>query len=277
MYHNLFTQKTQSIIYGMQMTPVQRMLDFDYVCKREIPSVAAVVNPGGGGFHKAFFGEKEILIPVYKTIGEAIDTHPRADVMINFASFRSAYDTTLEALNTKTIETIVIIAEGVPERKTRILIAEAKRRDKWIIGPATVGGIVAGQFKIGNTGGTIENIIASKLHRSGSVGFISKSGGMSNEMYKVIARNANGVYEGIAIGGDTYPGSAFYDHIERFEKNSSIKMIVLLGELGGGDEYKVAEAIKNKKITKPLVAWVTGTCAKEFMGEVQFGHAGAKS
>ena len=277
MYHNLFTQKTQSIIYGMQMTPVQRMLDFDYVCKREIPSVAAVVNPGGGGFHKAFFGEKEILIPVYKTIGEAIDTHPRADVMINFASFRSAYDTTLEALNTKTIETIVIIAEGVPERKTRILISEAKRRDKWIIGPATVGGIVAGQFKIGNTGGTIENIIASKLHRSGSVGFISKSGGMSNEMYKVIARNANGVYEGIAIGGDTYPGSAFYDHIERFEKNSSIKMIVLLGELGGGDEYKVAEAIKNKKITKPLVAWVTGTCAKEFMGEVQFGHAGAKS
>ena len=32
-----------------------------------------------------------------------------------------------------------------------------------------------------------------------------------------------------------------------------------------------------KKITKPLVAWVTGTCAKAFNSKVQFGHAGAVS
>ena len=31
------------------------------------------------------------------------------------------------------------------------------------------------------------------------------------------------------------------------------------------------------QVTKPVVAWVSGTCAKLFKSEVQFGHAGAKS
>jgi ATP citrate (pro-S)-lyase len=52
-------------------------------------------------------------------------------------------------------------------------------------------------------------------------------------------------------------------------------MMVLLGEVGGIDEYAVAEAIKSGRITKPLVAWVMGTCASIFPYEVQFGHAGA--
>lgn len=30
-------------------------------------------------------------------------------------------------------------------------------------------------------------------------------------------------------------------------------------------------------MTKPVVAWVAGTCAKLFKSEVQFGHAGARS
>ena len=37
----------------------------------------------------------------------------------------------------------------------------------------------------------------------------------------------------------------------------------------------MAEAIKRGRITKPLVAWVMGTCASIFPYEVQFGHAGA--
>lgn len=44
-----------------------------------------------------------------------------------------------------------------------------------VIGPATVGGIQAGAFKIGDTAGTIDNIIHCKLYRPGSVGFVSKS------------------------------------------------------------------------------------------------------
>jgi ATP citrate (pro-S)-lyase len=31
-----------------------------------------------------------------------------------------------------------------------------------------------------------------------------------------------------------------------------------------------------RQVTKPVVAWVSGTCAKLFKSEVQFGHAGAR-
>ena len=276
--NELFDCNTQSFIYNNQVNATQRMLDFDYVSCRETPSVAAIINPSGmDSFAKFFFGKSEILIPVYKTLGKAAKMHPNVDVMINFASFRSAAPSTEEALAIPQIRTIVIVAEGVPERQTKLLTAKAKALGKVIIGPATVGGVKAGCFKIGNAGGTIENIVESKLHRPGSVGFVSKSGGLSNEAYNIIARNTDGLYEGIAIGGDTYPGSTLLEHLLRFEKIPEIKMLVCLGEVGGSDEYDIAEALKNKKITKPLVIWVTGTCTKAFKTEVQFGHAGAKA
>jgi hypothetical protein len=52
-----------------------------------------------------------------------------------------------------------------------------------------------------------------------------------------------------------------------------VKMIVVLGELGGRDEYSLVEALKQGKVNKPVVAWVSGTCARLFKSEVQFGHA----
>ncbi len=276
--YELFDRNTQAFIYNNQVNATQRMLDFDYASCRETPSVAAIINPtGSDSYAKVFFGTREILIPIYKTIEKAAKMHPNVDVMINFASFRSAAASTEEAMAIPQIRTIVIIAEGVPERRTKLLTAKSKALGKVIIGPATVGGVKAGCFKIGNAGGTIENIVESKLHRPGSVGFVSKSGGLSNEAYNIIARNTDGLYEGIAIGGDTYPCSTLLEHILRFENIPEIKMLVCLGEVGGNAEYEIAEAIKNKKITKPLVIWVTGTCSKAFKTEVQFGHAGAKA
>ena len=243
----LFDKNTQAFIYNMQTNAVQRMLDFDYTSGRETPSVAAIVNPtGSDSLSKFFFGPKELLMPVYKSLKIASVKHPNVDVMINFASFRSAANSTLEALAIPQIRTVVIIAEGVPERKMREVTAKAKELKKVIIGPATVGGITAGAFKIGNTGGTIENIMESKLHRRGSIGFVSKSGGLSNEAYNIIARNTDGVYEGIAIGGDRFPGTTLIDHLMRFEKNPDIKMLVSLGEVGGTDEYTIVEAMKKK-------------------------------
>lgn len=277
--YQLFTRETRSIVFNLQTNAIQRMLDFDHVCRREKPSVAAIVNPSAkqGGYHKVFWGTKEILIPIYPTTEKASAKHPDADVLINFASFRSAYSTSMEALAISSIRTVVIIAEGVPERRARELAATAEKLGKNIIGPATVGGILAGGFKIGNTGGTIENIIESGLHRSGSVGFVSKSGGMSNEAYNIIYHNSDGLYEGIAIGGDSYPGSTLLEHLLRFEANPDVKMLVCLGEVGGTEEYRIVNALKEKKITKPLVCWVTGTIASKMTGEVQFGHAGAKA
>lgn len=129
------------------------------------------------------------------------------------------------------IHTIAIIAEGIPEAHTRKIIKAADEKGVTVIGPATVrlasflcgilnflcllstfllylssqvGGIKPGCFKIGNTGGMLDNILASKLYRPGSVAYVSRSGGMSNELNNIISRTTDGVFEGVAIGGDRY-------------------------------------------------------------------------
>merc|ERR1719316_2449121 len=140
------------------------------------------------------------------------------------------------------IKTLAIIAEGVPEQQTKELIKTAESKKVGLIGPATVGGIKPGCIRIGNTGGMLDNIVMSRLYRAGSVAYVSKSGGMSNELNNIICRNSDGVYEGVAIGGDRYPGSTFLDHMIRYNDNPEVKILVLLGEVGGIDEYEVMEA-----------------------------------
>lgn len=275
--YELFHPDTRAFIYGQQQRAAQRMLDFDYLCQRERPSVAGFITPTGGGYYKLFWGTKEIRIPRYTTVEEATKEHPDADVVVNFASERSCAESTMEALENDNIRTVVMIAEGVPQRDVRNIAKYAKDHNKWVIGPATVGGLKPGSFKIGNAAGTVENIRDTKLYRPGSVGFVSVSGGLSNEGYNIVARNTDGIYEGYAVGGDVYPASTMLDHLLRYEQNPNIKMMVALGEVGGKDEYDIVEAIKAKKITKPLVMWVTGTCAEMLPGGVQFGHAGAKA
>lgn len=275
--YELFDKNTRSFIYGAQQKAAQRMLDFDYLCQRETPSVAAFITPTGSGYYKLFWGTKEISIPRYTCIEEAVKAHPEADVMVNFASERSCAESTMEALETSNIRTIIMIAEGVPQRDVRKIAKLAKEKGKWIIGPATVGGLKPGCFKIGNAAGTIQNIKDTKLYRPGSVGFVSVSGGLSNEGYNIVSRNTDGIYEGYAVGGDVYPATTLIDHLLRYEQNPNIKMMVALGEVGGKDEYQIIQAIEAKKLTKPLVMWVTGTCAEMLPGGVQFGHAGAKA
>lgn len=103
-------------------------------------------------------------MPVYKNMADAMKKHPEVDVMISFASLRSAYDSTLEAMQYPQVQqeagsdltfrricvnltfvcrrfqvhTIAIIAEGIPEAQTRKLIKKADEKGVTIIGPATV-------------------------------------------------------------------------------------------------------------------------------------------
>ncbi|KAF9493410.1 ATP-citrate synthase [Pleurotus eryngii] len=271
-----FDASTRSFVYGLQPRAIQGMLDFDYSCGRDVPSVAAMIYPfGGHHIQKFYWGTKEALLPVYTSLEEAVKKHPDVDVIVNFASSRSVYSSTLEALNFPQLRSIALIAEGVPERHAREILHLAKQKGVLIIGPATVGGIKPGCFRIGNSGGMMDNIIASKLYRPGSIGYVSKSGGMSNELNNILSIYTNGTYEGIAIGGDRYPGSTFIDHLLRYEEDPECKMLVLLGEVGGIEEYRVIDAVKKGIIRKPIVAWAIGTCAKMFTTEVQFGHAGS--
>merc|ERR1712096_293747 len=187
---SLFSKSSRAIIWGLQTRAVQGMMDFDFVCGRDQPSVACMVYPMSPGDSKQnfYWGHKEILVPIYKSMADAMAAFPEGDVMISFASLRSAYDSTVECLEFEQIRTIAIIAEGIPENYTRKLIKIADKKKVTIIGPATVGGVKPGCFKIGNTGGMMDNIIS---------------------------QTTNGVYEGVAIGGDRYPCSTFVDHLLR--------------------------------------------------------------
>jgi ATP-citrate lyase alpha-subunit len=274
----LFTKTTQAIFWNNNKTAIQRMLDYDYTIKRDTPSVAAIVAPTSGNkFEKFFYGPDEVMIPLFKTTADAKAAQSQADVLLNFASFRTAYDVTMEALNLGGFSSIMITAEGIPERLARGMNEFARQKNVTVIGPATVGAIAPGAFKIANIGGTIENIVNSKLHRPGSCGLVTRSGGLFNELSNIIAINADGIAEGVAIGGDRFVGSVFIDNLLRMEQNPEVKYMLLLGEVGGTEEYKVIEAIKAGKLTKPIIAWCIGTIAKHYDSGVQFGHAGASA
>jgi len=274
----MFTKDSFALIYGLQLGAAQHMLDFDFLSGRE-PSVLAFINPGKAKWnHKLFYGNKEVLIssfPDYESIPQDISS--RLDTLVNFASFRSAQSATLEAMDSWYFKNIVIIAEWIPERQTLEIIEKNKTLGLNIVWPATVGAMSAWIFRAGNTGGSLDNIIDSHLYQAGNVGFVSKSGGMSNELRRVIADRTGGTGLSIALGGDKYNIMDFPTAMKIMQEDKSVKMIVMLGEIGGRDELEVARMISQKEITKPVVAWCIGTINEQISGEVQFGHAGAKS
>ncbi|MEK9658247.1 MAG: citrate/2-methylcitrate synthase [bacterium] len=274
----LFKSSDRVIFWNLNRKAIQRMLDYDYICRREKPSVAVIVHPSSDTeIMPFFFGSTEVIIPVRKSIKAALELCSDVSVLLNFASFRTAFDVCKEALQFSQIKTMMVTAEGIPERFSRQLMCEAKAKKVSVIGPSTVGAITPGALKTGNIGGTSIHIARTQLHRPGSVGLVTRSGGLFNESCHFIYQNADGIAEGVAIGGDRYPGSSFLEHLLRFETNPNVSFSVLLGEVGGQEEYRVIDAIKQGKLTKPIVAWCIGTVAESFDNAVQFGHAGAKA
>jgi ATP citrate (pro-S)-lyase len=272
---SIFTKDTKAVIYGYHKNAIQRMLDFDWISNKTEYSVCAIVDPrvSRESMEPFFWGSNVVLLPLYKSLKSCED---KFDTVINFMSFRSIYESTLDILQYD-INTIVIIAEGVPERLQCKLNSLARQKNIMIIGPATVGGIKSGDFRIANTGGSLENIIDSKLYTSGSVGFVTRSGGLLNELCSIISHNSDGVYQGISIGGDRHPGSFFIDHIINYQNDENVKIIVMLGEIGGIQELVVANAVSNGIITKPVIGWCIGTSAHHLNENIQFGHAGASA
>lgn len=93
------------------------MLDFDFICKRTTPSVAGIIYTFGGQFvSKMYWGTSETLLPVYQSVDKAMAKHSDVDTVVNFASSRSVYQSTMELMEYPQIRSIAIIAEGVPER-----------------------------------------------------------------------------------------------------------------------------------------------------------------
>lgn len=104
----------------------------------------------------------------------------------------------------------------------------------------------------------------------GPIGLVSKSGTLTYQM--MFELRDFGFSTAIGIGGDPVIGTTHIDAIEAFEKDSETKLIVMIGEIGGGDaEERAADYIK-ANVTKPVVGYVAGFTAPE--GKTM-GHAGA--
>ena len=281
-YSNIIQPNCKMGIYGGDYQNIaQRIIDFDIISNRNEPSIGYIIDPNLVNRKLLQLYWKDnliIMIPVYKEIpsivdGSAINLSVKG--IINFASFRSAYYSSYSCLKNNNIDWIAIIAEGMPELYAKKLSLEFP--NKLILGPSTIGGIIAGNLRIGNTGGTIDNIISSNLHsNNGSVGIITKSGGLLNELCNIVNRYSSGVHSAISIGGDRFPCTNFIDIAMMYNNNPQIKLIVILGEVGGNQEIKIAHAFKNKVINKPILALCLGNSAEYFTDtNIQFGHAGA--
>ena len=105
---------------------------------------------------------------------------------------------------------------------------------------------------------------------SGPVGLVSKSGTLTYQM--MFELRDFGFSTAIGIGGDPVIGTTHIDAIEAFEKDPDTKIIVMIGEIGGGMEAEAANYIKSTGNKKPVVGFIAGQTAPPGR---RMGHAGA--
>lgn len=255
---------------GSHPAIIQSILDFDYLCGKQAPSVTGIVTANRKA-EKYFFGTDEVLIPCTTDL-PAVE----AAWMLNLQSGRRALASTT-AFFEKYPRALGghIFAENVPE-KHALELARRFGTKHLILGPSGVGLLVPGALKLGAIGGVdLSQMEKSKLGTPGGIAVISTSGGMTNELVRAVADRGKRLSFAAAIGGDRFPITSLTRLLELAEGDPATRSIVYFGELGGTDEYEIVDMIKAKKLTKPVIAYVAGVIDEAFADHVQFGHAKA--
>jgi succinyl-CoA synthetase alpha subunit len=140
-----------------------------------------------------------------------------------------------------------------------------------IIGPNCLGIIVPDVIKMGGIGGPARN--AAKAYTPGSVGVISRSGGMTTEMSSTLTAAGLGQSTAVSIGGDAIIGSSYAELMPLFEADPETEAIVIYTEPGGRMEAQLAAWVSEHKSRLPIVAFMAGKFMDEMPG-MSFGHAG---
>ncbi|NAZ31392.1 MAG: succinate--CoA ligase subunit alpha [Acidilobus sp.] len=218
--------------------------------------IVAGVTPGKGG--STVEG-----VPVYDTMAEAVKEHPEANTSIIFVPARFASDAVYEAVDSG-MKVIVVITEHIPVHDAIEFVNYAKRKGSVIIGPNCPGIITPGKTKVG--------IMPGHVFTPGPVGIMSRSGTLTYEIGYFLTKAGLGQSTVIGVGGDPVTGLTFPEVIEMFERDPQTKAVVMIGEIGGDAEERVARMVKEGRIKKPVVAFVAGRAAPE--GK-RMGHAGA--
>ncbi len=129
---------------------------------------------------------------------------------------------------------------------------------------------------MGAIGGTLyEQLVAARITEPGDVAIVTTSGGVANELVHIVTGLGRHISFALAAGGDRFAITDPSEALLIAEKDSHTKTILYFGELGGNDEYAIAELIEKKLITKPIIAYIAGKVAELFPTPPQFGHAKA--
>lgn len=279
--HTLRTADLKVITMGSHPSIIQSILDFDYISGKTKPSIQ-VILASGRKFERYFFGKRELLIPIYSSVQEIPKTTQKIlNFFLNLSSSRRALKGTVELLDhVPSLVGGVIFAEDVPEKHALELYEYAKKNNKFIIGPASVGLLLPNILKLGAIGGTdYRQLLSAQLFTPGNVAVFSASGGMTNEIINIVTKNGKRVSFALHFGGDRFPIISPEEAFLMAEQDVETKTIVYYGELGGYDEYKIADLLKNlptgRKVTKKIICYIAGTISELFETPPQFGHAKA--
>lgn len=267
----------QIVVQGMHPGIIQSILDYDYILGRTKPSIVAVVMRGRKK-ERFYWGEGEIEVPLYPSLlAIPADIIKAVSAVVNVQSARNVRASIYDALELlPNARFMSIFAEDTPEIHALELIERARQKGVTVVGPSSVGVLIPGVMKLGAIGGTMyEQLIEAQIKTAGDVAVITTSGGMVNELIRVVTNRGRGISFAIAMGGDRYPVLEPVEALLMAENDPLTKEIVYFGELGGTDEYKIVELIKSKQLTKRLVVYIAGVVAELFANPPQFGHAKA--
>jgi succinyl-CoA synthetase alpha subunit len=224
-----------------------------------------------GGVTPGRKGREVHGVPVFDTVAQAVEHHGGPiDGSVVTVPPAFTKDAVLEAI-ANGVKLVVIVTERIPRRDVAQMVEFAAQHDARIIGPNCLGIIVPDVIKMGGIGGPAKD--AAKAYTPGSVGVISRSGGMTTEMSSTLTAAGLGQSTAVSIGGDAIIGSSYAELMPLFEADEQTEAIVIYTEPGGRMEAQLAQWVKDNDSRLPIVAFMAGRFMDEMPG-MSFGHAG---
>ena len=224
-----------------------------------------------GGVTPGRKGREVHGVPVFDSVAqlcEELGSVPDGSVVTVPPAFTK--DAVFEAIEAG-IKLIVIVTERIPRFDVAQMVELAALRGARIIGPNCLGIIVPDVIKMGGIGGPAKN--AAQAYTPGSIGVISRSGGMTTEMSSTLKAAGLGQSTAVSIGGDAIIGSTYAELMPYFEADEQTEGIVIYTEPGGRMEAQLADWVTQNNSRLPIVAFMAGRFMDEMPG-MSFGHAG---